>query len=132
MLIQAEDKNMNITISQEHVRVPVTVFKVEGRINLGNADELTRKAQKAYQDGMRDMVLDLSGVESLTSAGLRSILTIMKMLGIDSTEKSGLSGKSLHFKLLNPTEYVLITMRTAGFDRYLEIYQSLPEALASF
>ena len=123
---------MNITISQEQVRVPVTVFRVEGRINLGNADELTRKAQKAYQDGMRDMILDLSGVESLTSAGLRAILTIMKMFNADTTETSVPSGKSRHLKLLNPTEYVLITMRTAGFDRYLEIHQSLPEALASF
>ena len=123
---------MNITISQEHVRVPVTVFKVEGRINLGNADELTRKAQNAYQDGMRDLILDLSGVESLTSAGLRAILTIMKMLSMDSSDTPGLKGKSRHLKLINPTEYVLITMRTAGFDRYLEIYESLPEALASF
>ena len=123
---------MNITISQEQVRVPVTVFRVEGRINLGNADELIRNAQKAFQDGMRDMVLDLSGVESLTSAGLRAILTILKMLSTDSTDTSGLSGKSQHLKLLNPTEYVLITMRTAGFDRYLEIYQSLSDALASF
>jgi len=123
---------MNITISQEQARVPVTVFRVEGRINLGNADELTRKAQKAYQDGMRDLILDLSGVESLTSAGLRAILTILKMLGTDSSNHVSPSGKSPHIKLLNPTEYVLITMRTAGFDRYLEIYESLPEALASF
>lgn len=123
---------MNIAISQEQARVPVSVFRVEGRINLGNADELTRQAQNAYQAGMRDMILDLSGVESLTSAGLRSILTIMKMLNKDSAELSGQGGKSPHLKLLNPTEYVLITMRTAGFDRYLEIHESLPEALASF
>jgi len=123
---------MNITISQEQARVPVTVFRVEGRINLGNADDLTRKAQNAYEVGMRDLILDLSGVESLTSAGLRAILTIMRMLGTDSKDSPGVKGKSLHLKLLNPTEYVLITMRTAGFDRYLEIYESLPEALASF
>jgi anti-anti-sigma factor len=123
---------MNISISEEQGRVPVTVFNVTGRINLGNADELTRRAQNEYQEGMRDLILDLSGVDSLTSAGLRAILTIMKLLNRDLTDSSGTNSISRHLKLLNPTEYVLITLKTAGFDRYLEIYESLPEALASF
>jgi anti-anti-sigma factor len=123
---------MDITISQEQGRVPVTLFQVAGRINLGTADELTRRAQKAYQEGTRNLVLDLSGVDSLTSAGLRAILTIMKLLETESTESSSPRGKSQHLKLLSPTEYVLITIKTAGFDRYLEIYESLPEALAAF
>jgi len=60
---------MNISISEEQGRIPVTVFHVTGRINLGNADELTRRVQNSYQGGMRDLILDLSGVDSLTSAG---------------------------------------------------------------
>lgn len=123
---------MNISISEEQGRIPVTVFHVTGRINLGNADELTRRVQNSYQGGMRDLILDLSGVDSLTSAGLRAILIIMKLLNTDSTDNPSSSDKSQHVKLLSPTEYVLITMKTAGFDRYLDIYESLPEALASF
>lgn len=123
---------MNISISEEQGRIPVTVFHVTGRINLGNADELTRRVQNSYQGGMRDLILDLSGVDSLTSAGLRAILIIMKLLNTDSIDNPSPSDKSQHVKLLNPTEYVLITMKTAGFDRYLDIYESLPDALASF
>ena len=123
---------MNISISEEQGRIPVTVFHVTGRINLGNADELIRRVQNSYQGGMRDLILDLSGVDSLTSAGLRAILIIMKLLNTDSRDQPSSSGKSQHVKLLSPTEYVLITMKTAGFDRYLDIYESLPEALASF
>jgi anti-anti-sigma factor len=123
---------MNISISEEQGRIPVTVFHVTGRINLGNADELTRRVQNSYQGGMRDLILDLSGVDSLTSAGLRAILIIMKLLNTDSGDNPSSSDKSQHVKLLSPTEYVLITMKTAGFDRYLDIYESLPEALASF
>lgn len=123
---------MNITVSQEQGQVPVTVFHVEGRINLGNADDLTRKAQKAFEGGMRDLILDLSEVESLTSAGLRSILTILKMLGTESGQAGGATGKSRHLKLLGPSTYLMITLTTAGFDRYLEIYDNLPDALASF
>ena len=123
---------MNISISEEQGRIPVTVFHVTGRSNLGNADELTRRVQNSYQGGMRDLILDLSGVDSLTSAGLRAILIIMKLLNTDSRDNPSPGDKSQHVKLLSPTEYVLITMKTAGFDRYLDIYESLPEALASF
>jgi anti-anti-sigma factor len=123
---------MDITISEEKGRVLVTVFQVAGRINLGNADELIRRAQKAYQEGTRNLVLDLSGVDSLTSAGLRAILTIMKLLETETTDSSSPRGKSQHVKLISPTEYVLITIKTAGFDRYLEIYENLSEAVASF
>ena len=123
---------MNITVSQEQGLVPITVFHVEGRVNLGNADELTRKAQKAQEEGMRDLILDLSEVESLTSAGLRAILTILKMLGTESGQGEVAGGKSRHLKLVRPSPYVLVTLTTAGFDRYLEIYESMPEAVASF
>jgi anti-anti-sigma factor len=123
---------MDITISEEKGRVLVTVFQVAGRINLGNADELIRRAQKAYQEGTRNLVLDLSGVDSLTSAGLRAILTIMKLLETETTDSSSPRGKSQHVKLISPTEYVLITIKTAGFDRYLEIHENLSEAVASF
>ena len=126
---------MKITVTQEQGLVPVSVFRIEGRINLGNADELTSMAEEAYKLGMRNLLIDLTEVDSLTSAGLRAILSIMKLLGTDS-EDSG-SGtkpvsKSTHLKLLNPSPYVLTVLKTAGFDRYLETYNHLQEALASF
>ena len=62
---------MNIRVSQEQGRVPITVYRLEGRVNLGNADELERMAQQAHADGMRDLIIDLETVTSLTSAGMR-------------------------------------------------------------
>ena len=41
-------------------RVPVTVFHLQDRVNLGNYAELERTAKDAYENGMRDLVIDLS------------------------------------------------------------------------
>ena len=57
---------MEINVSSEQGREPVTVFHIDGRINLGNADQLQAKAQEAYQNGMRNLILDLSQVESIS------------------------------------------------------------------
>src|SRR3990170_6987498 len=126
---------MEITISQEQARIPVTVFQVEGRINMGNADNLIKQAEQSYADGTRDLVVDLSQVASMTSAGLRAILSILKLFTFGSSQGgsgAGVSGKSTHFKLVGPTKYVEMVLNTAGFDRYIEIYPEVPAALASF
>jgi anti-anti-sigma factor len=126
---------MEITVSQDQARVPVTVFQVEGRINMGNAENLIKQAEQSYADGTRDLIIDLSGVESMTSAGLRAILSILKLLTFGSSQGesgAGISGKSEHLKLVGPSQYVQMVLNTAGFDRYIEIYPELPAALATF
>lgn len=124
---------MEINVYHQQGTQPITVFQIEGRINLGNSDRLQANAQDAYQNGTRYLVLDLSNVESITSAGLRSILVIHKTLaGGESRSSTGDSGKSRHLKLVNPTAEVKKVLTTAGFTEILEIYDSTSEAVASF
>ena len=128
---------MKILMTQEQGRVPVTVIKPEGRINLGNAEELLQQARASYDQGVRDMLLDLGAIESVTSAGLRAILTIAKMLSGDragpSGEKEAASTvKTQHFKIANPQPMVKSVLDIAGFYTLIEIYEDLKEAIASF
>jgi len=124
---------MEINVSHEQGREPVTVFHIDGRINLGNADQLQAKAQEAYQNGMRNLILDLSQVESITSVGLRAILAIHKMLNpIDPQSADSRTGKSTHLKLLGPTPQVHKVLTTAGFTDFLEVYEDQQDAVASF
>jgi anti-anti-sigma factor len=123
---------MNIRVSQEQGRVPVTVFRLDGRVNLGNADELERMAQQAHADGMRDLIIDLEEVTSLTSAGMRVLHSIYRLLGVDASERSTHIQKSRHLKLVNPSPYVRRVLEIAGYDLFLDIYGDLQEAVASF
>jgi anti-anti-sigma regulatory factor len=132
---------MEITVTQEQGRVPVTVLHVQGDINASTADQFQEEAQQAYDDGARDMLIDLSEVSLLSSAGLRALHNIFNMLRSDLPEESdeavrkGLTDgtfKSPHLKLLNPDKNVTQVLSMAGFDMFLEIYDNLKKAVASF
>ena len=115
-----------VTVSQAQGRVPVTVLTLQGRVNLGNTLELEKTAQQAFNDGARDMLIDLSKAPSLTSAGIRAILAIHKFLTNSSLDKAR------HLKLVSPTPYVRNVLEVAGLLDYIEVFTSLEEAVSSF
>jgi len=132
---------MDIVVSHEQGHVPVTVFYIRGEIDIRTSEQLEAQAREAYEDGMRNLLLDLSGVPYISSAGLRALHHIFVLLRADSLGESeaatyrGLRDgtfKSPHLKLLNPRPDVLEALRTAGYDMYLEIHRHLKDALASF
>ena len=112
-----------VKISQAQGRIPVTVFQLQDRINLGNFAELEDTAKEAHTNGMSDLVLDLGDTVSLTSIGIRAIVIIHKMLAADG-------GK--HLKLANPMPYIREMLDIAGVTQSIEIYNSVDEAVASF
>jgi len=112
-----------VKISQAQGRIPVTVFHLQERVNLGNFAELGETAREAYDNGMRDLVIDLSDTVSLTSIGIRAIVIIHKMLSADNQK---------HVKLANPVAYIREILDISGVTQYIEIYNTVNEAVASF
>lgn len=112
-----------IQISQVQGRFPVTVFQLPERVNLGNFAELEEAAKEAYKDGMRDLVVDLSRTVSLTSIGIRALVVIHKMLATDGTK---------HLKIAAPMPYLREMLDISGVTQYLEVYNTVDEAVASF
>ena len=85
------------------------------------------------------MLMDLSGVDSMSSAGLRSVLVISKMLASDSSDQSTDEGalenktaKSPYLKLLNPQPGIQRVLIIAGFDKFVDIYEDKNQAINSF
>jgi len=112
-----------IKISQAEGRLPVTVFQLPDRVNLGNFAEVEESAKEAYKNGMRDLVMDLSQTVSLTSIGIRAIVVIHKLLAVD--------GKN-HLKVAAPMPYLREMLDVSGVTQYIEIYNTVEEAVASF
>jgi anti-anti-sigma factor len=112
-----------VEISHAQGRVPVTIFHLQDRVNLGNYDELERIAREQFDQGMRDMVIDLSQTPSLTSIGVRALIVIYKIVSPDG-------GK--HLKLAGPLPSIRAMLDVAGITQSLEIYDSVEEAVASF
>lgn len=131
-----------ITLSEQQGRVPVTVLHLQGDVIDANSyGQLEAQVQAAYEAGARNVLLDLTKVKYISSAGLRALHSIFLLLRGDASAESdqvmkkGLMDgtfKSPHLKLLNPSPAVMETLRTMGFDMFLEVHRNLKDAVASF
>ena len=132
---------MEINVTQQQGRVPVTVLQLKGVVDSATYGEFEKQAQQALDSGTQDMLLDLSDVPYMSSAGLRVLNQLFNRLRGDLSPeaeaelKQGLRDgtyKSPHLKLLNPTPRVVEVLKLAGLDMFLEIHRNLKEAIASF
>jgi hypothetical protein len=87
------------------------------------------------------VLLDLSAVPYMATAGLRALHAIYLLLRSDTPEESDAAIKtgiaagtymSPHLKLLNPSKAVLEALKAAGYDMFLEIHHNYKQALESF
>lgn len=113
-----------IEISQKQGRVPITVFHLQERVHLGNFSELEKAAQKAYDEGLRDLVIDLSRTDTMTSIGLRALVVIHKILAK--------GGNGSHLKIAGATTVMREIMQVTGISHFIEVHDTVDEAVASF
>jgi hypothetical protein len=130
---------MDVTVSQAQGRIPVTIFRVTGAVTTNK--ELEEHARSAYDAGTRNILIDLTEVPYMATAGLRALHSIFTLLRADTPEESDASTKagiaagtfvSPHLKLLNPNAYVQEVLKVAGYDMFLEIHYDVNQAVASF
>lgn len=114
---------LRIAVSEEKGNVPVTILHVSGDVDSKTYVDLEAKAGEVIAAGANNILLDLSGVNFMGSAGLRA------MHGIAGKLK-GTGGGQL--KLLNPSDAVSRVMKTLGFDKYFDIHSNLDEAVKAF
>jgi anti-anti-sigma factor len=137
------DSDLEIVVSQEQEQglVPVTVYHLKGVIGAHTYERLETQAAEDFANGMRNLLLDLSEVTYMSSAGLRALHEIFAMLQADTTEESNqamrkgmMAGtfKSPNLKLLKPAPDVLRVIQIQGFDMFLEILSDYQKAIASF
>ena len=97
---------MNINIEKEN---GVTLLKIEGRLDTTTAPEL-EKAINNEGDSLKNLVLDFEGVDYISSAGLRVLLTAQKKMNAQG-----------HMELVNVSEAVMDIFEMTGFADILEI-----------
>ena len=134
---------MEIKVSTENGRVPVTVVHVDGNIDASTSDIFKTKTEELVKSGARYILVDLSHAPFVSSAGLRvlhSLFNTLRSLNPDANlsdqdVKKGISAgtyKSPHLKLLNPSKETKSTFELSGFDMYIEVFTDFKAALASF
>lgn len=136
---------MEINISQENGKVPVTVIKVAGQLDGQTYQQLISSAQEALKNGTSNILLDMSDLTFISSAGLVSLHVIALLLrgeampdldhgwaALKSVNKSRESGMQQHVKLLNPRPEIINVLEMVGFSSFFEIFDDRQKALDSF
>ncbi len=110
---------MNIT---ERDVQGVSVIVLDGRIDSQGAIEVDQALQDAIAAGKHKMVLDMTDVAYISSAGLRILA--------DVVTKCREAGGDL--KLIALNRKVMRVFRIIGFDKFFSIYDTLEAAIADF
>ena len=117
---------------------PVTVLYFEGTLD-GQAENLAvENARTVLDAGAHFLLIDLQGVDMVTSAGLRALHTIYKMFTPNEViqawqlEHPDETFKSPYFKLSRPSSGVHYVLSIAGFLQNIAMYPDLQEAINSF
>jgi Anti-anti-sigma regulatory factor (antagonist of anti-sigma factor) len=133
---------MDITVIEDSSgKKPVTVFQIAGDIDAQSYRELEARADEAFRNGTRRILLDLGNVRYVGSSGLRAVSAIFNLLRGASPEesdekiKNGLRDgtfKSSLLKIARANDSVKQVFTLSGYDMFLEIHSDLQEALRSF
>lgn len=100
----------------------VTMVAVTESVDALTAPDLTRTLSEQIEAGHSNLVVDLTGVEFMSSAGLRTLLGAVK--------ESRTNGGDLRIASTNPGIDKVLKM--SGFHNVAKVFTSSTEALASF
>lgn len=101
----------------------VKVIKLRGRLTLGEPLDRTSEAFSALLDaGELQVLLDLEEVPMIDSSGIGLLVRCLT-----AAKRRGGS-----VKLLNPSKFALQTLKLVRVLNLFEVYDDLPQALASF
>lgn len=123
----------------------VTIMHLMGDVDSSNYTEVIVRAQEAYDSGARNLLLDLTKVPYVSSAGLMAFHTLARIYaghsiqGTDSTRpifrsinpKDDASARD-HVKLLGPQSAVEQVLDVVGLKHFFEIHTDLDAAVQSF
>jgi anti-anti-sigma regulatory factor len=128
---------LNITTSQIQGDVSITVLHLKGHLHAGTEKDLLDRAHQAHEDGAKHLLLDLSELEVLSSAGLRAVQNIFKLFTPQSDmelmkQHGDEPYKSPYLKIVCPNPQIYYIFNIAGFLQNILIFNNLEEATNSF
>lgn len=103
----------------------VQLLEVSGRVDSTTAGQLGDALNETIDTGKSRVVLDLSKVEYMSSAGLREMVSALKRV-------QGLPGSGGDVRIANPSERVREVLELAGLDEIFKIFPTQVEAVGSF
>jgi anti-anti-sigma factor len=121
------NSDLNITSEQMQADVAVMVFRIRGWLDAQSEEQLLEAARTAYDGGARYLLIDMTDLDTITSAGIRALQKLYQMF----TPKED-RFKIAHLKLCNAPPQIYNVLGITGFLQNIPMYENLEDAIASF
>lgn len=121
------DSDLKIISEQVQASVPVTVFYLRGWLDAQSEEQLLETARLAHDEGARYLLINMSDLDTLTSAGMRALQKVYQIF----TPKED-HFKIAHLKLCNAPPQIYNVLGITGFLQNIPMYESMDTALDSF
>ena len=141
---------MKMNITRTERPIPIVVLHIDGVLDGANFKKLIEKAESLFAGGTRNLILDLTRLTFISSAGLgalHQVALIFQEKIRPETDETWASYRwatfrnikrdhdlrpQKHVKLLSPTREVQEVLDMIGFTTLFEIYMYMPQAVESF
>ncbi|MDQ2692107.1 MAG: STAS domain-containing protein [Chloroflexota bacterium] len=121
------NSDLRIETEQAQADVPVTIFRLRGWLDAQSEDQLLEVARTTYDSGARYLLIDMSDLDTLTSAGMRALQKVYQIF----TPRDD-SARVAHLKLCNAPPQIYNVLGITGFLQNIPMYESTDTALQSF
>ncbi|HLF75510.1 MAG TPA: STAS domain-containing protein [Anaerolineales bacterium] len=121
------NSDLKIVSEQMQASVPVTVFYISGWLDAQSEAQLLETARLAYDEGARYLLINMSNLDTLTSAGMRALQKVYQIF----TPKED-QFRVAHLKLCNAPPQIYNVLGITGFLQNIPMYESMDTALDSF
>lgn len=135
---------MDLIVDRVQDKPSAAVIHVKGNVDGSNYGLLIVEAQGLYQQGIRQLVLDLKECEYMSSAGLVALNSIVKLLRgerlpqtdggwavLHALDAARESGTQHLLALVSPTPRVSRVLDLAGMLTFLPTFPDVPSAVAA-
>ena len=121
------NSDLKITSEQKQAAVPVTIFYIRGWLDGQSEEQFLEVARSTYESGARYILIDMTELDTITSAGIRAIQKLYQMY----TPKED-RFKVAHLKLCNAPPQIYNVLGITGFLQNIPMYENTEDALESF
>lgn len=132
--------DLDIAVEYPQTESPVAIVRVAGRLDALSYGPLTAQTDALIIAGTRYVLLDLSEVSFLSSAGVTALRAVISQLEGEQPTEFQQQWQAFYeadqqtpwLRLLKPSASVRRVLQILGFDQLVAIHDDEAEALAAF
>ncbi len=129
---------MQIRVTTAQGRVPITILALDGNLDSATYGSFEERAKNTITEGARDLLIDMTRVPYMSSAGMRALNSLVNQLHTTAELETIHQGirdgktKAMHLKLAGVQPKVAEVIQLTGLDMFIAMYPNTASAISSF